>query len=129
MRKQYSGSCHCGRTRFEITADIDHVRVCDCSICTRRGALIFRVPEEDFNLLTPLSDLSTYVWGSGTGKDYFCPVCGVLPFRKPSALTSKEKAAGKTAFNGWAINIRCLNGIDFTTLPVERIPGRLIEYP
>src|SRR6185436_15886284 len=32
MKTTYRGSCHCGRVRFEVSADLDHVRVCDCSI-------------------------------------------------------------------------------------------------
>ena len=37
------------RTRIPVrarTADIDHVWVCDCSICRVRGVLIHRVPAE-----------------------------------------------------------------------------------
>ena len=54
MKQTYKGSCHCNRVRFEVDADLDHVRVCDCSICRRRGALIHRVEENCFRLLTPI---------------------------------------------------------------------------
>ena len=54
MLETYKGSCHCGRARFEVDIDLDHVRVCDCSICRRRGALIHRVPEEALRLFTAL---------------------------------------------------------------------------
>ena len=40
MKATYQGSCHCGRVRFEIDAVLTHVRVCDCSMCRHRGALI-----------------------------------------------------------------------------------------
>ena len=43
----YRGSCHCGKVRFEVDAEIDHVRSCDCSICRRRGALNYRVATAD----------------------------------------------------------------------------------
>lgn len=131
MLKTYSGSCHCGAVRFEIDAEIDHARVCDCSICSKRGALIFRVADEDFRLLTPIAALSTYRWGSGTAIDYFCPTCGVLPFRKPSQPTAAERAAGVEPFTGWAVNLRCLEDFDPTTLPVRHIPGRalIIDSP
>jgi hypothetical protein len=123
MTKTYRGSCHCKAVRFEIDADIDHVRVCDCSVCSRRGALIYRVPIDAFRLLTPLSDLSVYRWGSRTAADYFCPVCGILPFRKPSRPTREERSAGIPPFDGWAVNTRCLEGFDPSSVPVRMIQG------
>jgi hypothetical protein len=38
----YAGSCHCGAVRFEVDLELDHVRVWDCSICRKRGALNHR---------------------------------------------------------------------------------------
>ena len=123
MKKAYSGSCHCGDVRFEVDADIDHVRVCDCSICRKRGALNFRVEEEDFRLATPLENLSLYQWGGMTAKDYFCPRCGILPFRRPSKPTAGETQQGILPFTGWAVNVRCLDDIDIETLPQKTIHG------
>ena len=56
----YAGSCHCGRVRFEVEAQIDHVRTCDCSICHRHGALNFRVQKEALRLLIPWQELSVF---------------------------------------------------------------------
>lgn len=123
MRKNYKGTCHCGRVRFEITADIDHVRVCDCSVCRKRGAINFRVDEADFRLDTPLEELSLYQWGSFTAKDYFCPICGILPFRRPRHPTEAEQSQGVTRFDGWAVNVRCLDEIDIFGLPQKFIYG------
>jgi hypothetical protein len=79
----YVGSCHCGRVRFEVVAEIDHVRSCDCSVCSKRGALNFRVPQRSLRLLSSWENLSLYQGGSRTAKDYFCSTCGILPFRRP----------------------------------------------
>ncbi|MGC3963656.1 MAG: GFA family protein [Rhodocyclaceae bacterium] len=125
--KTYRGSCHCGAVCFEIDAEIDHVRSCDCSICAKRGALIFRVAPEAFRLLTPLDALSAYRWGSRTAVDYFCPACGVLPFRKPSHPTRAERTAGVRPFDGWAINTRCLEGFDPASVPVRHIHGSRLD--
>ncbi|WP_084169902.1 GFA family protein [Paraburkholderia ferrariae] len=123
MIRTYQGSCHCKTVRFEIDADIDHVRVCDCSVCAMRGALIHRVPADAFRLQTPLDNLSVYRWGSRTAADYFCPTCGVLPFRKPSAPTAEEAANGLAPFDGWAVNTRCLEGFDPSGVPVRTVRG------
>ena len=131
MTKTYVGSCHCGAVQFEIDANIDHVRACDCSICSMRGALIFRVNDEDFRLLTPLESLAVYRWGSHTAADYFCPTCGIMPFRKPSQPTAIEREAGMRPFDGWAVNARCLGGFDPSSVPVRKITGSkiIVETP
>jgi hypothetical protein len=123
----YSGSCHCGAVRFEVTAEIDHVRVCDCSVCARRGALNYRVPRASLRLLTPWERLSLYQWGSRTAEDWFCSTCGILPFRRPGDPTPEERAAGVEPFDGWAVNVRCLEGVDFEALPIRRIQGRRLR--
>jgi hypothetical protein len=112
MKQTYEGSCHCGRVRFQVDADLDHVRVCDCSICRRRGALNHRVDAEDFRLLTPLDDLRLYMFNTHVAKDYFCPTCGILPFRRP-----------RTAPDKWTINVRCLEDVDVDSIPIKRVYG------
>lgn len=125
----YDGGCHCGRVRFRLTAQIDHKRICNCSICHKRGALIFRVDEHQLELLTPLEDLCVYVWGTESARDYFCPNCGILPFRRPRQNTAEETAAGVPEFTGWAVNLRCLDEFDTSELPTRQIDGLSLPLP
>ncbi len=113
MKTTYQGSCHCGAVRFEIDAELDHVRVCDCSMCRKRGALNHRVAQEDFRLLTQLDDLTLYQFHTRTAKDYFCPTCGILPFRWPRINPDGL----------WTINVRCLDDVDLDTIPIQRVFG------
>ena len=48
--KTYTGGCHCGEVRFEVTPDISNVVSCNCSICQKRGALWSFVPAGNFGL-------------------------------------------------------------------------------
>lgn len=123
MIKTYQGACHCGFIQFEVLAKIDHLRECNCSVCFKRGALIFRVSSQALKILTPLDKLSLYQWGSMTAEDYFCPTCGVLAFRKPSQLTPAEISRGEKPFTGWAINARCLQDLNVASIPVIKING------
>lgn len=123
----YNGACHCKSVRFQVDADIDHVRVCDCSICSMRGGLMFRVPEEAMRVLTPLDALTVYRWGSLSAVDYFCPACGILPFRRPGKPTTAERAAGVVPFTGWSINTRCLEGFSADDVATVAIPGRELK--
>lgn len=104
------------------------MRSCDCSVCHKRGALNHRIPKENLNLLTPWEDLSLYQWGSMTARDYFCPTCGILPFRRPSAPTPGEIAEGTRPFDGWAINVRCLEGVALDTIPMKKVYGSRIIH-
>ena len=112
MKKTYRGTCHCGRVKFVVNANLDHVRVCDCSICRRRGALNHRVAESDLQILTPLDELTLYQWNTRTAKDYFCPTCGISPFRRP-----------RTAPEKWTVNVRCIEGIDPEAIPKKYVHG------
>ena len=69
-----------------------------------------------------------YQWGSKTAKDYFCPVCGILPFRRPADPTAQERMEGVQLFDGWAINVRCLEDVDFDSIPIQKIFGSRIRH-
>lgn len=116
MKKNYTGSCHCGDVRFGVQMELDSVRVCDCSICRKRGALIHRVEEQDLRVETPLEGLSLYQWHTGVARDYFCPRCGILPFRRP-----------RTAPDKWAVNVRCLDGVDLNAIAIEPVTGSQLD--
>ncbi len=116
MKKQYHGSCHCGDVRFSVMMDLDHVRVCDCSLCRKRGALNHRVEPEDITIESKLSAMTLYQWHTRTAKDYFCPTCGILPFRRP-----------RTAPDLWTVNVRCLDDVDLDAIRVHNMNGSQLD--
>ena len=120
-----TGRCHCNRVKFQIFLPkmMDHIRVCDCSVCSKRGALIYRIESHQLKLLTSWTQLKMYRWGRRTATDFFCKHCGVLPFRVPGKPTKKELAQGVKPFLGWSINVRCLDTVDFNKLPIKLIHG------
>jgi hypothetical protein len=56
---RYKGRCHCGGNVFEAQGDIKDVMACNCSICRRKGSLLWFIAEDKFKLLTPEKDMST----------------------------------------------------------------------
>jgi hypothetical protein len=38
MTQTCHGACHCGRVKFEVSAELNCVIDCSCSICRRTGA-------------------------------------------------------------------------------------------
>jgi hypothetical protein len=75
------GSCHCGAVRFEAAVDLGQgASRCNCTMCTKLGALGGSVKPEAFTLLQGKEHLSSYEWGAKVSKRYFCKHCGVLCF-------------------------------------------------
>ena len=78
-------------------------------------------------MLTPLEDLRLYQWHTRTAEDYFCPSCGILPFRRPRHRTAEEAARSASEFSGWSVNVRCLEGVDLDAIPVKRVYGSRLD--
>ena len=65
----HTGSCHCGRVRFEVIAPPElTVTDCDCSICSKSGYLHLLVPKSRFKLLCGEDALTTYQFNTRTAK-------------------------------------------------------------
>lgn len=124
--QKYEGQCHCGFIRFSFVAGIDHARVCNCSICAMRGSYNFRISKSALHVQSGWEGISIYRRGSETAADYFCPTCGISPFRRPSNPTEKERAQGVRAFEGWAINLKCVKGVELDGVPIAAINGAAI---
>jgi hypothetical protein len=111
----YKGSCHCGQVAFEVEGELTQVADCNCSICSRKGSLLWFVPRDKLRLLTPEASLATYSFGTHTIQHRFCPTCGIHPFGEGVDPSGNRMAA---------INVRCLEGVEFSTLPVKHFDGR-----
>src|SRR3712207_8944762 len=42
--KTYTGGCHCGAVKFEVSAAFDGAMTCNCSICSKAGYALAFVP-------------------------------------------------------------------------------------
>ncbi|WP_109480151.1 GFA family protein [Paraburkholderia sp. C35] len=111
----HKGSCHCGRIAFEVEGEPTGVMACNCSICQRKGGLMWFVPVEDLHLKTPAENASTYLFNKHAISHRFCPECGMHPYAEAIAPDGRAMAA---------INVRCLEDIDIDALPVTHYDGR-----
>jgi hypothetical protein len=112
---KYTGSCHCGKIAFEVEGDLTGALACNCSICQRKGSLLWFLPRDNMKLLTPESDISTYTFNKHVIQHRFCAACGMHPFGEGIDPQGNRMAA---------INIRCLENIDLDTIPVQHFNGR-----
>jgi hypothetical protein len=114
--KTMQGGCHCGRVRFKVTADLDRVTYCNCSICSKKGFLHLIVPPEQFDLVSGEDALTTYTFNTGVAKHTFCKVCGVHAFYVPRSDPDKID-----------VNVRCIDGVDIESLTVHTFDGQQWE--
>ncbi len=110
----YMGGCHCGSVRYEVTTDPEQAIACNCSICAKHGLwLTFATPDQ-FKLLSGEGGLTDYQFNQHAIHHLFCPTCGIELF----ARGSKD---GKAMY---AVNVRCLDGLDISTLSPKPFDGR-----
>ncbi len=113
MTQTYEGGCHCGAVRFRVTADLDSVTYCNCSICTKKGFLHLIVPPAQFELVSGADALTTYQFNTRIAKHTFCKHCGMHPFYAPRSDPDKID-----------VNARCLDGVDVANLSIKQFDGR-----
>ncbi|WP_092754771.1 GFA family protein [Rhodoferax sp. OV413] len=110
---KYSGACHCGSVTFAFEADVDEIVRCDCSLCSKRNALMVTVHREHFNISRGQDALRVYRWNSGVARHYFCGTCGIYVYhqrRSNPALLS--------------VNACSIDGLDRETLPTRQVDGK-----
>ena len=111
----YKGSCHCGHIAFQVEGTLTRAMSCNCSVCQRKGALMWFVPRAQLKLLTPDENASTYTFNKHVIQHRFCRICGIHPYGEGVDPKGNRMAA---------INIRCLEGIDLASVPVQHFDGR-----
>ena len=111
----YQGSCHCGKVAFEVEGEIQAALACNCSMCQRKGSLLWFVPRAQFRLRTPEDAATTYTFNKHVIRHRFCPTCGIHPYAEGTDPQGNAMAA---------VNLRCLEGIDLAAIPVHEFDGR-----
>jgi hypothetical protein len=108
----FTGSCHCGGVLFRVNATITELTSCDCSLCSRRNAVMAKVPEQALTLLAGEEILTLYEWNTRRAKHYFCHRCGIYVFHRKRA-----------APDHFGVNVFCLENFDAALMPVRSTAG------
>jgi len=91
------------------------VIACNCSMCSRKGVLMWFVPRDALVLSTPEEAASSYTFNKHVIRHRFCPTCGIHPYGEAVDPKGNRMAA---------VNVRCLENVDLTALPVHHHDGR-----
>ncbi len=97
------GTCHCGAVVLEVTLSdgLNTARRCDCSFCSRRGAIAVSAPLSGIKVLQGAENLTLYTWGTHTARHYFCKSCGIY--------THHQRRSNP---NEYGVNVAILDGIN-----------------
>jgi hypothetical protein len=114
---KYRGSCHCGAVAFEVEGEIKNAMACNCSICQRKGSLLWFVPRDALRLLGSEDASKVYLFNKHHIQHRFCPTCGIHPYADGTDPKGNRVAA---------VNVRCLENVDLESIPVTHFDGRAI---
>src|SRR6201995_2514892 len=103
----HRGSCHCGAIAFEVEGEIKSAMACNCSLCQRKGSLLWFVPRDSLKLLTAEDASRIYKFNKNHIQHRFCPTCGIHPYAEGTDGKGNHMAA---------VNVRCLEGIELESI-------------
>jgi hypothetical protein len=111
----HRGGCHCGKVRYEAQLDLSRAIACNCSICSKKGLLWTFVPPDRFKLAAGQEELRDYQFNRHVIHHHFCASCGTESFARGIRPDGKAMVA---------VNVRCLDDIDLSTLPTVPFDGK-----
>jgi hypothetical protein len=120
MKKTYTGSCHCGRVRYEADIDFETTKSgrCNCTYCAKVRSWGVTLKPEDFRLLSDPSQTSDYQFGTMSVHHRFCKTCGMHAYGDGYV----EQIGGAFV----SVQIACLDNItpeELAALPIHYSDG------
>ena len=94
--------CHCGYVELELTLPngFENLRKCNCSICSKRNAVVASVSINNLKIVKGETKLREYTFNTHTAKHYFCSICGIYTHHQRRSVPSR-----------YGFNIACVEGV------------------
>jgi len=110
-----TGGCHCGAIAYTVEVDPAGAIKCNCSICSKLGAVWAFAPKSKFHLTKGEGKLGDYQFSKHVLHHRFCPNCGIESYAEGKGPDGAEMAG---------INLRCVEGMDVDKLKPKAVDGR-----
>lgn len=103
MMSTHHGSCHCKAVALVVETDepLHPYFRCNCSLCSRKGAVMGETKRTALRVTQGEEHLSVYRWNTGEAQHFFCRHCGIY---------THHVMRGATDLVG--INMACVDGFD-----------------
>ena len=94
--------CHCCSVELELTLPngFENLRKCNCSICSKRNAVVASVSINNLKVVKGETELREYTFNTHTAKHYFCSICGIYTHHQRRSVPSE-----------YGFNIACVEGV------------------
>jgi hypothetical protein len=111
IKTKHRATCHCGAIELmlHLPQGLVDIRRCDCSMCSRRGAIVASVPLKGIEIIKGEESLKLYQFNTHTAKHYFCGNCGIY--------THHQRRSNPEQYG---VNVACLVGIN--PLKISLVP-------
>jgi hypothetical protein len=102
--------------RFEVTVDATHGTQCNCTICTKLGAIGTHVKPAAFRVLQGEESCLRYAWAGKVSTRFTCATCGVYCYGRGHL----EMLGGDFI----SLNLNTLDDFDPALVHVQHWDGR-----
>ena len=113
---KHHGSCLCGDVRFEVEVDLAKGSRCNCTLCTKLGAIGSLVKPAAFTLLSAESSLASFTRTPEIGSRFSCARCHIYCFGKGHL----DILGGDFV----SVNLNCIDGFDVSQTELVHWDGR-----
>jgi hypothetical protein len=108
------GACHCGAVSLEIDELPESLVECNCSICSRYGALWAHGTRNTVRVTCAPDAPQAYLWGDRCIEFYHCSICGCV---------THYESAEKDPHSRVSVNARILPRHAISGLRTRRFDG------
>lgn len=123
-------SCHCGSTRIALPAQPTAAKSCNCSYCSRAGAVWAYYKAGELTFLAQEGD-ALYA-PSGMNQHHFCSKCGMQTWGDSPDWASlynndgtpKNGTGGMPTERIYSVNLNLVEDLDWSQVAVEKVDGR-----
>jgi hypothetical protein len=100
-------TCHCRSVvlELELPDGVENPRRCNCSMCSKRGAVSSSIPVSQLHVLKGKEHIALYQFNTMVAEHYFCRVCGIYTHHRRRSDPSV-----------YGYNVACLDGVDVFAL-------------
>ena len=111
--------CYCGATEFDVSAVPTSVTECNCTFCSKRGALWAYYQPEEVNFIQS-NQTTAYAAGEGSmNEHHHCTICGCSAYTM-TVSWNEDFTPGDPRI---AVNARLFEDFDLSSVLVEHVDG------